>query len=393
MAPFAPFPIRCQMASNPFPGTTFDKTNNRWKARITQGGKTRTVGIYRTQAEAYEAVQQVKAGQWPRLLFEPEAAGLAGSRKNSRVAQHNLLVEARLPLSLMGARLFALMLRCIGREATAPPPIVIPISDLVPNSLGGSGYESLREAVNHFLELRITLPVLDDKKDVKVINLVQAMELNSAEGVVVGLFSPLALPYLMALTDNFTVGQVDELMRLKSANTHRFYWLMRSWQFRSPVTVTVAKLRELTTQAGSYEQYADFRNKVLQPSIDELNGLDFQITFSEQRKGRAVDTVRFDIGKQEAVPPLPAENLLLPLPLLPLQEKVRTRLGKLKLTEAQVRKVLLVVTAEADLTRLLKETYPVLRDLETNARPNENVAAATMALLKSTFPAIWSSTN
>ncbi|RZK44071.1 MAG: RepB family plasmid replication initiator protein [Hymenobacter sp.] len=379
------------MASNPFPGTTFDKTNNKWKARVTQGGKTRTVGIYRTQAEAYQAVQQAKSGNWPTPLFEPAPTVVTpdNTRKNTKVAQHNLLVETRLPLSLMEARLFVLMLRCIHREAKMAPAIVIPISDLVPKSLGGSGYESLREAVNHFLELRITLPVLDDKKDVKAINLVQAMELNSAEGVVVGVFSPLALPYLMALTDNFTVGQVDELMSLKSANTHRFYWLMRSWQFRSPITVTVAKLRELTTQEGSYGQYADFRNKVLQPSIDELNGLDFQITFSEQRKGRAVDTVRFDIGKQDAPKQLLPVEKPKQLQLTPLQEKVRTRLGKLKLTEAQIKKVLEVVVGEEQLTKLLKETYPVLRDYETKAKPGENVAAATMALLKSTFPAIW----
>ena len=31
----------------------------------------------------------------------------------------------------------------------------------------------------------------------------------------------------------------------------------------------------------------------------------------------------------------------------------------------------------------------ILRDFETKAKPGENVAAATMALLKSTFPAIW----
>jgi plasmid replication initiation protein len=383
------------MASNPFPGTTFDKTNNKWKARVTQGGKTRTVGIYRTQSEAYEAVQRAKSGQWPTPLFEssPLPLALGEAKKNTKVAQHNLLVETRLPLSLMEARLFVLMLRCIHKDATTAPAIVIPISDLVPKSLGGSGYESLREAVNHFLELRITLPVLDDKKDVKAINLVQAMELNSAEGVVVGVFSPLALPYLMALTDNFTVGQVDELMSLKSANTHRFYWLMRSWQFRSPITVTVAKLRELTTQEGSYGQYADFRNKVLQPSIDELNGLDFQITFSEQRKGRAVDTVRFDIGKQDAPKQLPpAEKPKTKILLSELQQKVVIRLQKLKLTEAQIKTVLQVVVGE-DLEKLMRLTYPVLRDMETKAKPNDNVAASTMTLLKSTFPAYYKASN
>jgi hypothetical protein len=68
---------------------------------------------------------------------------------------------------------------------------------------------------------------------------------------------------------------------------------------------------------------------------------------------------------------------------------VQTRLQKLKLTEAQIRKVLQVVTTEDELTKMLKETFPILRDFETKAKPGENVAAATMALLKSTFPSIW----
>ena len=73
-----------------------------------------------------------------------------------------------------------------------------------------------------------------------------------------------------------------------------------------------------------------------------------------------------------------------------LQEKVATRLQKLKLTEAQIRKVLQVLASdETLLTKLLKETYPILRDFETKAKPGENVAAAAMALLKSIFPAIW----
>jgi hypothetical protein len=139
---------------------------------------------------------------------------------------------------------------------------------------------------------------------------------------------------------------------------------------------------------------------VLQPSVAELNELSFDITYTERRqRGKAVTYITFNIGKK----PQPAKQLelsleeapsavVLPTPIItlrPLQQKVQTRLQKLKLTDAQVRKVLQVVTTDAELTKLLQETYPVLRDFETKAKPGENVAAATMALLKSTFPTIW----
>jgi len=85
-----------------------------------------------------------------------------------------------------------------------------------------------------------------------------------------------------------------------------------------------------------------------------------------------------------------AEAAALPK-LSALEQKVSTRLTKLKLTEAQIKKVLHVLTTEAELTKLMQETYPILRDYESKVKPGENVAAATMVLLKSTFPAIWAS--
>ena len=39
--------------------------------------------------------------------------------------------------------------------------------------------------------------------------------------------------------------------------------------------------------------------------------------------------------------------------------------------------------------KLLKENYLVLRDFETKVKSGENVSVAIMALMKSTFPAIW----
>jgi plasmid replication initiation protein len=386
------------MPANPYPGTTFDKTNNRWKARITANGVTRSLGTYATQLEAYAVVEAAKQVQ-PNAsdLFEqPEMpAVLVATRKNTKVAQHNWLVETRLPLSLLEARIFVLMLRCLHKYDEGVPAIVIPIGELFPGAIGGNNYKLLVEAADHFMKLRIELPVLDREVGMRSINLVQAMEVDPEQGVLVGAFSPMALPYVSKLTDNFTVGVVDELMSLKSANTHSWYWLMKSWAFRSPVTVSVNQLREMTTETGSYQQYADFRNKVLRPSIDELNGLSFEITFSENKKGRAVDSVRFDIGSKkaiESVKQLPPVVVAVekPKPILtPLQEKVSTRLSKLKLTEAQIHKVLHVLSTEVEFTKLLKETFPILRDFETKAKPGENVAAATMALLKSTFPAIW----
>jgi hypothetical protein len=387
------------MAKNQYPGTTFEKTRGRWKAQGRLNGKTKSLGYFDTQEEAYAAVVKAKqaAGELPTSLPESlPTQPLAASQRPSTVAQSNVLLERPWAMTLLEARIFVLLLQGLTREETDSRRIVVLLSDLAsPSQLGGGGYNQLHAAIRGLDAVRIELPMPNRKQDLHLVPLVHSLKLDSGQGTLSGYFSDDVLPYLTNLVDNFTLGQVGDLLSIKSTLTHRFYWLLKSWEFRSPVTVQVDKLRELTTGLNTYQQFTEYRRSVLKPAVDELNGLNFDISYVEHKIGRSVDAVEFHIKSTVKSKPkqlqldagtsvevLPTQNLL--------QEKVATRLQKLKLTEAQIRKVLQVLASDEQLlTKLLKETYPLLRDLETKAKPGENIAASTMSLLKSTFPAIW----
>jgi hypothetical protein len=390
------------MPINPYPGTTFEKTRGRWKAQGRLNGKTKSLGYFDTQEEAYAAVVKAKqdAGESLTVLPQhiPTTPKIAGQRP-ATVAQSNVLLERPWAMTLLEARIFVLLLQGLTREETDSRRIVVPLSDLAsPTQLGGGGYNQLHAAMKGLDAVRIELPMPNRKQDLHLVPLVHSLKLDSGQGTLSGYFSDDVLPYLTNLVDNFTLGQVGDLLSIKSTLTHRFYWLLKSWEFRSPVTVQVDKLRELTTGLNTYQQFTEYRRSVLKPAVDELNGLNFDISYVEHKLGRSVDAVEFHI-KSNVKQKQKHKQLMLPLEkgtavavvseLTPLQQKVQTRLQKLKLTQAQIKKVLEVVVGEEKLTKLLKETYPVLRDFETKAKPGENVAAATMALLKSTFPAIW----
>lgn len=390
------------MPINPYPGTTFEKTRGRWKAQGRLNGKTKSLGYFDTQEEAYAAVVKAKqdAGETLTVLPQhiPTPPVIAGQRP-ATVAQSNVLLERPWAMTLLEARIFVLLLQGLTREETDSRRIVVPLSDLAsPAQLGGGGYNQLHAAMKGLDAIRIELPMPNRKQDLHLVPLVHSLKLDSGQGTLSGYFSDDVLPYLTNLVDNFTLGQVGDLLSIKSTLTHRFYWLLKSWEFRSPVTVQVDKLRELTTGLNTYQQFTEYRRSVLKPAVDELNGLNFDISYVEHKLGRSVDAVEFHIKSNVKRKP---KQLILPLEkgtavavvseLTPLQQKVQTRLQKLKLTQAQIRKVVEVIVGEEQLTKLLKETYPVLRDFETKAKPGENVAAAAMALLKSTFPAIWAS--
>jgi hypothetical protein len=385
------------MPKNPFAGATFDKSRQKWKAQARFAGVLKSLGYYNTQVEAHEAV--VQARQQPAELAITRRSLVESSGSNSpTVAQSNVLIEQPWALTLVEARIFVLFLQQLPRDETESRRLVVPLKELVGTTpIGGRGYQYLHSALEGLAAVQVTLPVPNRQHDWHRAPLVHSMKLDSGQGTISGYFSPDVLPYLTNLAENFTLGQVADLLSIKSPTTHRFYWLLKSWEFRSPVTVPVARLKELTT-GQAYPQYSDYRRNALIPAVAELNELSFEISYKEHKLGRSVDKIEFSIKSKAR--PIP-KQLMLPLDkekgtavtvvseLTLLQQKVQTRLQKLKLTQAQIKKVIDVVGGEEQLTKLLKETYPVLRDFETKAKPGENVAAATMALLKSTFPAIW----
>lgn len=389
------------MASSPYPGVSYDKLNGRWKARIKLNGRWISAGYHATADLAHAAVQELQQAPQvpPPTVVEPplpanHAELIERAQRTRSIAQHNSLVETPTTKTLLEAKVFALMLRSISKEEREPTTAVIPLDDLFPTgSFGGQQRQLLEEAMARLMAASIRIPKLNEE-DFHLVSLCDSIRLDSEKRLLLASFGRAVLPYLVNLVGNFTTADVDELLTIKSTGGHKLYWLMRSWQFKSPHTVTVEKLKALTT-GDAYDQYADFRNKVLKPSVAELNELSFDITYTERRqRGRAVTDITFNIGRkekpQQLALPLVAETPA-PLPVLsPLQQKVQTRLQKLKLTETQIRKVLQVLgNEEVALTKLLKETYPILRDFETKAKPGENVAASTMSMLKSVFPAIW----
>lgn len=312
-------------------GTTFDKTAGRWKAQVRLNGKLKSLGYHDTQQLAFEAVQREKGvavaiALPPSVLDQPAmVAAIDRNRGNRTVAQSNYLARTPLGLSLLEARVFVLMLRCLRRDDTEPKDIIIPLEDLVGppgpgTSIAGSVYALIHQALDRLGAIQIKPEVPDPTKDYDKFPLVQRLKLDSGSGVIVGKFSEDALPYVTNLKGNFTLGQVADLMSIKSATTHKFYWLMMSYA-RSDGRPgswkpSVNELRLLTTGPDAYPQYSDYRHNVLNPTIAELNDkLNFNIQVKEIKVGRVVESVNFKVRYTEPARPLPPPRQQLTLAL------------------------------------------------------------------------------
>jgi hypothetical protein len=83
-------------------------------------------------------------------------------------------------------------------------------------------------------------------------------------------------------------------------------------------------------------------------------------------------------------------SLALPADLPTLQQRIVTRLQKLKMTAAQIQHVLeFMGDDEARIAKLMKVSHPLLRDFEAGNKVFDNLGGATINLLKTEFPGLY----
>jgi plasmid replication initiation protein len=110
--------------------------------------------------------------------------------------------------------------------------------------------------------------------------------------------------YLIDLKEKFTVYELYNILALKSKYSVRLYELFKSYAFQKEKVFLIDEFKELLL-ATNYNNFKDFRNRVLEKAIDEINFYtDLDVSYETITKGRKVIAVKIYIKKKEM-----AENL------------------------------------------------------------------------------------
>jgi plasmid replication initiation protein len=96
------------------------------------------------------------------------------------------------------------------------------------------------------------------------------------------------------------------LKMIKQANgyyTQRFYELFRVWSgFNKDVTYTIDELKEwlMIEEGMSYDRYYNFKIKVVEPALKEINQkLNMRVSYTENKVGRSVTSLTFVVEDLE----------------------------------------------------------------------------------------------
>jgi plasmid replication initiation protein len=100
-------------------------------------------------------------------------------------------------------------------------------------------------------------------------------------------------PYLLELKQHFTTYSLYFTLAMKSKYSIRIYELLKSYQNMKQIEFEIEQLKQILS-AEKYELFGDFKRKVLDISIREINELsDIFIKCEIEKKGRKFHKIKF----------------------------------------------------------------------------------------------------
>lgn len=111
---------------------------------------------------------------------------------------------------------------------------------------------------------------------------------------------------VLNLSENFTKFKLRDVYQFRSALTWKLYELLKQWVTVGRWSTSLDELRTSIGVAGKYPEWYDFKKRVLDAPIKEINKLsDIIVNYEKQKRVRSVNGVIFFIkfkGEEEAKP-------------------------------------------------------------------------------------------
>ncbi|MFX8860202.1 replication initiation protein RepM [Acinetobacter baumannii] len=230
--------------------------------------------------------------------------------KNSLVVKDNALINASYNLELTEQRLIMLAIinaRESGQGITADSKLEIHASDYAKlfNVSADASYKALREAVNNIFNRQFSYTA-EYKKTGKV-GIVRSRWVSRIFYVddlalLEITFAPDVVPLITRLEEHFTKYEAKQVAHLTSKYATRLYELLIAW--REVGKVPQIELSEFRNRLGlldsEYTAMSDFKKRVLEPSIKQINEhTDITVTYEQHKKGRIISGFSFKFKQKK----------------------------------------------------------------------------------------------
>lgn len=122
------------------------------------------------------------------------------------------------------------------------------------------------------------------------------------------------LPFLGALKGEFTKYKLKHVAKMKSIYGNRLYELLMQWQTIGKREVDIDWLKQCFQIEEQYPDMADFKKRVLEPAIKDINEhSNLNVAWMQRKTGRRVTHLTFTFAEKAIEKPMrkPREKMIL----------------------------------------------------------------------------------
>lgn len=162
--------------------------------------------------------------------------------------------------------------------------------------------ETWGERLNPYRDLKESVELLNGKrfwiqntKNKKVWrNWITGAEYHEREGRVTIQLHQDLMPYLCGAMTAFSTLRILHIKGLRSFASIRLYELTNQFRHSGVRQISLEELRGLLANKNSHPRFTDFRRKVLDKAVSEINAkTDMEIEWQPLKKGRSVTGIKF----------------------------------------------------------------------------------------------------
>ena len=217
----------------------------------------------------------------------------------NQVVKSNQVIEASYQLSAVEQRIVLAAISRIPKNHPITDDELYPVSVNELQLLGvheKTAYRDLKEGINRLYERSINLSVDDKSIKMRWVQEVQFLDSQSVIGI---RFSKPILPFISNLSREFTKYALSDIAGINSGYGIRIYELLVQYRQIGKREISVDNLRTMLELGKKYPLFADFKKRVIDTAVDQINEYSpLRVTYEQKKTGRKVTHITFSFKEK-----------------------------------------------------------------------------------------------
>lgn len=227
--------------------------------------------------------------------------------RNLTVCKANEVVEASYRLSLNEQRV---VLACISQVNSTQELLDTDEFELSAKDFSAlygiskdRAYGELQEVARNLYQRSLTIHNPDPKRPKlkrRETRWISSIGYMPEDGKIILRFSQDMLPFLGELKGSFTRYKLEHVGKMTSVYAMRLYELLAQWQSVGKREIELDWLKEQLQLDASYERMNNFKARVIEPAIKDINiNSNFNVSWTQRKTGRNISHLIFEFSEKK----------------------------------------------------------------------------------------------